>query len=725
MITPNYMFPAGLCLTNNGRTRTIYPNGDGCYRSEAATGGLVEFLTYNQVVSTLKQPGTAAANMLVPNSPAAARIRQGGLHYRDQLREKLQDQMDFRKALCAGVDQLEASSVQITAANLDRALYRRFVREIASQLYTIRPINMAVRGGSSRSVAFMPKGRTILKYRKRYIESGYDEMALVDQAWLRGNRTSRISSRMRELMTLATNEVYLDLKKPNVASAFRRLEILVDTENAMRAVNGQGPLPLVSYATLSQHIKKISSTALAIARDGERAVASNRSRGATDTRALMIGELVEVDECKLSLITAARKKGWWENLSEEDQDALEEIEEIIRTRLCLVLMMDVASRMPLAWVLTDVPSADATLEALRMATRDKTKEKIIHGCECDPMPAIGIGTLKGDNGTGIRNAAVKAATLGVAAQSIDARTYHGDDKPHVERMFGSLESQLINLIHGYTGRKAGALRGYDPIKNGVLDSEELYAMITRYLVDEYPAERHYGTTMMGRRPIKVAQEVNRDYGMIAAPTDHDRRIQLGWKMKCKVTDEGVKALGLPYTSPELQILSDHIDGSVSVHVDPDNITHATIMIEGHPDPILANLSWTAMKDLTLPEFLRIAEEARAEDPEETADFEALLVRVRRKRFDRLHFIATEHKLARSYMTIAEAQRKAEAVMAGVHSSRRVLVEGATPPGSVAKEGDVAGIRKIGAGFQPAIDGRPDHDATVSDLGKPNTKGKLV
>ena len=78
----------------------------------------------------------------------------------------------------------------------------------------------------------------------------------------------------------------------------------------------------------------------------------------------------------------------------------------------------------------------------------------------------------------------------------------------------------------YTGRKANALPGYDPIKNGVLDQDEIYGLITRYLVDEYPFQRHYGTGMMGARPIKVAHRINETSGTINAIPDHNRRIAL-------------------------------------------------------------------------------------------------------------------------------------------------------------------------------------------------------
>lgn len=184
-----------------------------------------------------------------------------------------------------------------------------------------------------------------------------------------------------------------------------------------------------------------------------------------------------------------------------------------------------------------------------------------------------------------------------------------------------------------------------------------------------------------------------------------------------------------YNSPELQAVRDHVKDEVSVFSDPDCTNHVTVLIKGYPDPILADLSWTAMSDLTVPEFLAIAEAARAEDLEETENFEARLARVRRNRFERMHFIAIEHKLARSYMTIAEAQKKAAIVTAGQHSPRRTPPSGTAQPSSIADETATAGVRKIGPGFQPPIDGqviRPGDGAeeTPQALPKPDTTGKL-
>lgn len=115
--------------------------------------GAVEVLCYNEVLSRLRQPGTSTLS-LEAGSLAAARIRQGGFQYGQQLSEDLQDQIDLRKAIDVGVDHLVEMGAKVTAACLDRHQSRRVIRNVASQLYTTRTINLAPRGGSTRLVAF-------------------------------------------------------------------------------------------------------------------------------------------------------------------------------------------------------------------------------------------------------------------------------------------------------------------------------------------------------------------------------------------------------------------------------------------------------------------------------------------------------------------------------------------------------------------------------------------
>lgn len=89
----------------------------------------------------------------------------------------------------------------------------------------------------------------------------------------------------------------------------------------------------------------------------------------------MLGGVAEIDECKLSLISVFKKNHWYSRLSDEEKQALEELDELIHARLWLIIVLDVASCMPLGWVLTETHSAEATCAAVRMASRDKIGKK--------------------------------------------------------------------------------------------------------------------------------------------------------------------------------------------------------------------------------------------------------------------------------------------------------------------------------------------------------------
>ncbi len=672
MLKPKYNIARGMEFSHpSAGKQVVTQSKNGAYHAVSVETGQTSVLTYREMISTLSRPGTSAANGHKSFAAGSARIRDGGLHHEAQLTPKVRQQKRFLGAVMRGIKELEDGGLRIYATGLNDLETRKEIAAIARQEYTEHPIAVVMRGGSISFLAVMPAGRTLMQKYEQWVESGYDDMVLPDHSHFRGNRTNHgVCQRLYELISEAIESVYLDTRKPTPAAVLRKHTDLVVVENESRRRNDLKELKAVAHKTITRQIKNLNKTAVDIAREGERWALNNRTSGSTDYRSLMIGEEVEIDECKLSLIVEARRKGIWDRLSPEQQEALEEIDEIIKTRIWLVLMLDVATRNPLGWALTDTPSHEVTLEVIRMATRDKTREARKYGCECEPMPAVGIGCMKGDNGTGLRNSEVKSTASGIRTQTVDARTYRGVDKPYVERIFGTIESVLISMLTGYTGRRAGQVPGYDPIASGVLDVEELYGIITRYLIDVYPQERHYGVTMMGARPANMARAVNDEYGCILPPADHDRRIQLGWSDEAKVTDDGVKFLNLPYNSKDLQDVRDAVKGKVTVFVDPDNIASATILVVGRPEPILVELTWTAMRDLTLHEFLDVALQARKEAPEETRLIESHLAKVRGDLEADMTQKMRERKVPRSFHTWPEALKKAQVIRRGMQDLRQ-------------------------------------------------------
>ena len=399
----------------------------------------------------------------------------------------------------------------------------------------------------------------------------------------------------------------------SIANVHDLLETLIDDENKKRLSNDLPALKVPSEMTLSRHNRQLFSPNEALIRDlGDRAARTKSGHESTDTPALKIGELSEMDEVRLSLIVCAKKCGLWEKLSDPDKAALEEIDKIIKLRLILLVLVDVATRMPLAWVISDEARAEATLALLRMATRDKTKEKIRYGCKGCPAAAVGLGMVKSDNGPGLRNAAVKADILGMDGVSVDVRTFAPTDKPYIERVFGTLESILIKILHGYTGRRPRDLPGYDAVKNGVLDIEALYELLTCFFIDELPSQRHHGFGMWGRRPAEVYKEINETRGMTPLVDADMRRIQMCWEESATPSDEGVRVFsGIWFNSEAFQTALDKSrrkaksGGSerVKVYVDPDDLNQATVVIRG-VDPITVDLQASVFADMSINEVLK-------------------------------------------------------------------------------------------------------------------------
>ena len=321
--------------------------------------------------------------------------------------------------------------------------------------------------------------------------------------------------------------------------------------------------------------------------------------------------------------------------------------------------------------------------------------------------------IKNDNGTGLRNVAVKSALLGTGSAVTDVCVNAATHKPYVERMFGTTESVLFKIAHGYTGRRPGELTSYDAVENGVLDIDELYGILTRFLIDEYPSMRHYGTGMNSRRPAEVLKHVHEEAGFFRHLDPDTRRIHLGWEVRAKPNDEGVRVFhGLWYNSPKFQEVTDRKRVKVQVFIDPEDVTHATAIVPGEPAPLCLTLQTTVFADLTLPEVLAVMAEHRKEDPTVTQIYEDRLARTRRARHELLKKIGVERKLSRSHSTFTECMAKAKAVFAGARIVKTEVLEGTVAAGSIMSSSSSDAVFKLGSG--PSVIDQTAADANFED-----------
>ncbi|QPM90947.1 hypothetical protein [Pseudooceanicola algae] len=755
-IAPRYNFEAGTEIAVQGRDLVLHKVGAQGYELADPTGGQMHILGFSSFVEMMKSGAvTFAPSQLLPEG--SAKLRLGGLSVAAQLSDEQQTYGRFHYAICRAIDELYLhrtivegeKGFRISIGALNDPANRKFLRPLVEAFFgeRVRLDAATLKGGQQKSW-FLYKGRTLKKYYGIYqgLQDGDDVIAgLATLDHLKGNETPRLPLRLKDLMTEAWEEIGLDLKAPSVANVHGYLAALLNRENRQRALNDLPALPVPSHQSVLRHRKELlTPIEYMVATKGERYARNKRGRGSSDVRALMIGEFCEMDECRASLITSAKAKGYWHTLSEDLKTAMEWADEEIRSRLSILVMIDIATRMPLAWVVSDQPKAEATMQLLRMATRDKTRERRIYGCEGEAMPAMGLGMVRNDNGTGLRNAEVKSALMGIASANTDVRTHASADKPYVERMFGTTESVLLKLLHGYTGRKAGELPGYDAKKSGVLDIDLLYEILTKFFIDEYPSLKHMGVGIGGRRPAEVFKELNETRETFRLLDEDLRRVHLGWPFKLQPNDEGVRVLeGLFYSSDEFQTAREQHKGKVTVYIDPDDLSFATAVIPRDPEPYRLALQTTVFADLTVSEFLELMMQYRRENPELTRLYEDRIAKVRLERHEQLKKLGVERRLPKSYVSRDEARKKAKSLFA---SSRLVTTQvpiDTVAPGTLASATSGPGILPLGDAVlidhepaeptsAPAIPARKSKPKAENPplenpvrLGRPAQKGELL
>ena len=138
----------------------------------------------------------------------------------------------------------------------------------------------------------------------------------------------RLCPKTIELVVEAIEAKGLDLKNMSVANVRDHLETMISEENEVRERNGLPKLTIPSHRTISNYRKKlVRPSGLEAATKGERTAHNTRGRGSTDIRSLRVGETVEIDECKLSLVTEMKTAGFWEKLTEGDRRSFEPADE--------------------------------------------------------------------------------------------------------------------------------------------------------------------------------------------------------------------------------------------------------------------------------------------------------------------------------------------------------------------------------------------------------------
>ena len=266
----------------------------------------------------------------------------------------------------------------------------------------------------------------------------------------------------------------------------------------------------------------------------------------------------------------------------------------------------------LARTVTPEPMRPGWPEAMRMAASAlpfrrmlSIDERLEHAAA---RPVIIPQVIVVDHGKVFVSESFKAscAFLGISFQP--ARKATGTDKPHIERMLGSVATMFAQYVSGYTGRSP-EYRGRGVEKNAVWSLPELQDLLDQWLIAEWQNRPHDGL----RDPLHPGRAFspNEKYAALIetagyvplalSPDDYIELLPATWRA---VNAYGIKISRRVYDGKELNPLRMQHSGVTArkglheVHYDPYDISR--VWVRDHWNGGWITVFWTQLHRVAAP-----------------------------------------------------------------------------------------------------------------------------
>ncbi|TMO85511.1 Mu transposase C-terminal domain-containing protein [Pseudoalteromonas ruthenica] len=361
---------------------------------------------------------------------------------------------------------LSAYPQEIQQTTYARLKYIRWLKERIVGGWTEKNLAPLINEMPKVEGADKPNWRTAARWFKSYSESDESIFALIPKHQKKGKRTQRTDT---DKFFEKALERFLVKERPSVSSAYQYYKDLVVIEN--EKVIGEDLRPL-TYKAFKNRIDKLPHYEVLRARYGKRIADLAYNKVESHKRPTRVLERVEVDHTPLDLIL----------LDDELQIPL--------GRPTLTILIDVYSHCIVGFYLGfNDPSYDAIRRAMLNAMKPKNwiKEQypdITHDWHCCGK----IETLVVDNGVEFWSNSFESACaqIGISLQ------YNPVGKPwlkpFVERIFGVINTQLLDPIPGKTFSNMMKKEGYDPNKDAIMRFSAFMEVFHHWIIDVYHQE---------------------------------------------------------------------------------------------------------------------------------------------------------------------------------------------------------------------------------------------
>ncbi|MBO1905315.1 DDE-type integrase/transposase/recombinase [Microvirga sp. 3-52] len=499
---------------------------------------LCESFTHAEFAELLKERMNIIRNY--HRSSAAAIRLEGPERLITELPPKRRERLIARKDTCDAFIRDEAAGKVTRSDPSMKPWIRDYVAGILQ-----KAIEQGRCGSDDVIVKRPPSPTALRKWLRKYEACCFDAMALRDGYGRSGNRMPRLEVEERKLMREIA-EGYASRLKPTKASLYCDLTEAVRKKNTERRKTGERLLKKPSRAAFERVIAGLDPFMVCAGREGEEAARKKFFivRGGLDVSRPL--ERVEMDAWKISLHVILEEAGVWALLSPEVKET------VLRARLWLSVAIDCYTRCVLAARITDSNTSTAAVSMIAMAVGDKARFAEAAGC-VTPWDQCGtMETLATDNDKAYTAYETRAAVTDMGSEMLFPPAGTPQNRARIERFFRTIHEQLVALFEGRTFENVVAKGYYEAEANAVIDADELGRVIVRWIVDVYHNTPHEG--LGGETPRNCWIRTTRLHPVLPPPDPDVYRHIFGVTVERRITNTGVRVLGLHYQSEELQRL---------------------------------------------------------------------------------------------------------------------------------------------------------------------------
>ena len=152
-------------------------------------------------------------------------------------------------------------------------------------------------------------------------------------------------------------------------------------------------------------------------------------------------------------------------------------------------------------------------------------------------------------------------------------------RARVERVFGTLKTQIVQFFSGQTFSNILEKGNYDAQGNASINVQQLNRLFLVGVLDLYHHHPHEG--LVGDTPYNCMLRLSSEYGVPPPPDRDVVRHVMGTTCERRIGEEGIRFLGIRYQSPAVQMLRREVrQRPVEIRVDRWDLSSISVRVKG-------------------------------------------------------------------------------------------------------------------------------------------------